>query len=303
MNKSVDLNALKERAKEFQKRWRVKLNHLSGAISRSGMEGAAYWFKSHHQLEELKSAIEDLLIASERDSFRLSQVETTLSSFVLPEEDQGQAEWYKTADNLLESFTVKLQEKQQFDKQLLNSALKELKFISEADEFHSLYQIESIQQKVTQVYQELQKALAEFKTIEQQKLKNAKEQEQLKLAQLETDKAQAEAKKAMLESVKIKEKRIAIMEEKKRKIAEKELLESEAKIEFQKSELNAKQAEEERQSKLQDAYVDLQLEEKITNWTITDTLNILKEKLEKEDSDPNLQLKITQIIEDIVATD
>ncbi|MET1257167.1 hypothetical protein [Aliikangiella maris] len=299
MNQSVDLNKLKAQAKVLQQRWRKKLSYLSDSISRSGMEGAAHWLKTHNQIEQLKEALEDLLKTSNDPEFRLSQVDTTLNSFTLPEEDQQQAEWYKTADLLLTSFQAKLINDKLFDKTLLAKALNELKFISEANEFHERYQIDSIQQQVIQVYQELLKELAEFKQFEKEKLAQQQEQEKLQLAQLAKDKAEAEAKKVMLESVKIKEKRIAIIEEKKRKIAEKELLESQAQIDYQQSEIKAKQAEEERQAKLQDAYVDLQLEEKINQWSLGDVVNVLKEKLDQDNFDSSLRLKVEQLIEEL----
>ncbi len=299
MSKSFDIDVFKKNTRDFIQTWQKKFGHLSESVSRSGIEGATHWLKSHHQLEELKDAIEDLLVASHEEDFRLAQVETTLNSFILPEEDQGQAEWYKTADNLLTSFEKKLIEEEIFDKQLLASTLNELKFISQADDFHQRYQMLSIQQKVTQLYKELQQALIDFKEIEKNKMSTQHEQEKLKIAELENQKAQAEAKKVMMENMKIKEKRLAIIEEKKRKQAEKELLESQGKIELEQSELNAKNAEIERQSKLQDAYVDLQIEEKINNWSIDQVTALLQQKLENTGISSELNYKLTGIIEEL----
>lgn len=301
VNKSFDLDKIKKKTQEFGKTWQKKLNYLSESVSRSGVEGASLWLKSHHQIDELKDAVKDLLEASEEEGFQLLQVETTLKSFVLPEEDLGQAEWYRTASNLLEQFEKKLKEENIFDKKLLNSALNELKFISQANDFHHRYQIQPIQHKVNKVYQNLQKALTDYKANEKEKLKHQAEQDKLKAKALETEKAQAEAKKAMMENVKIKEKRLAIIEEKKRRVAEKEMLEAEQKHELEKTELMAKQAETERQAKLQDAYVDLQLEERIKGWSIPETLEILNQKLADSNLDNELQATLTEVIEQLQA--
>lgn len=301
VSKSFDLDEIKKKTAEFSKTWQKKLNYLSDSVSRSGMEGATHWLKSHHQIDELKAAIKDLLEASQEESFQLLQVETTLKSFVLPEEDLGQAEWYRTASSLISQFEKKLVEEGIFDKKLITSALKELKFISEASDFHHRYELQPIQHKVNQVYQTLQKALTDYKANEKEKLKYQAEQDKLKAKELDTKKSQAEAKKAMMENVKIKEKRLAIIEEKKRRVAEKEMLEAEQKHEMEKTELMAKQAETERQAKLQDAYVDLQLEEKIKGWSVTEILEILNNKLETATLDSELHSKLTEVIEQLQA--
>ena len=295
VSKSFDIDKIKKKTAEISKNWQKKMNYLSESMSRSGMEGATHWLKSHHQIDDLKSALEDLVTASEQDDFKLIQVETTLSSFILPEEDLGQAEWYRTASNLLDDFQKTLIEQHKFDKQKITAVLNELKFISQADEFHQRYQIQLIQQKVTQVYQELTKALTDFKSGEKEKLNTQKEQDKLKAAQIEADKAKAEAKKVMLESVKIKEKRLAIIEEKKRKLAERELLEAQNKHELENSELLAKQAETERQAKLQDAYIDLQLEEKINSWSVSHVTSLLQQKVEQSEVDEKLKAKISSL--------
>ncbi|TQV88151.1 hypothetical protein [Aliikangiella coralliicola] len=283
MTKSFDFDEFKKKAAETGQTLQKKLNYLSESVSRSGMEGVTHWLKSHHQIDDLKAAINDLLAASEEETFTLLQVHTTFSSFVLPEEDSGQAEWYQTADSYLKNFEKSLVEDKVFNVKALQSALNELKFISQSTDFHQRYKIETIQEKVTQLYQTLQQALKDYKAIEKEKLSTKQDDDKLKAAELETRRAEAEAKKVMLENVKIKEKRLTILEEKKRRIAEKELLEKQAEQQLKDSEIQAKQAEVDRQAKLQDAYVDLQLEEKLARWEVNDYVNKLRNKLEKDD--------------------
>jgi len=295
--KSVDINDLKQNTAKFVKTWKKKLGDLSDAVSRDGVDGASHWLKSHHQAEDLNAAIDDLLLASTKDEFQLLQVETTLSSFLIPEEDLGQAEWYKTAHNYLVSFEEKLKEKNQFDIKLLQSAHKELKFISQSSDFHNRYRLEPIQEKVTKMYQSLQQSIIDFKTITQQKNQSLQDESNQKLAQIESDKAQAIAKKAMIDNIKIKEKRIAILEEKKRLIAEKEAAEAQSIQQQQEFELQSKQAEIERQAKLQDSYLDLQLEEKISSWEIEEFISKMTSRIKQADLTPEQQENISEFVD------
>lgn len=296
VSKPLDLDEIKKKTAELSKTWQKKINYLSESVSRSGMDGASHWLKSHHQIDELKEALEDLVKASESDEFRLAQVETTFSSFVIPEEDMGQADWYRAASVQLDQFEKLLVEKDRLDKKLLTTLINELKYISEANEFHERYQLQSIQKKVKKVYQSLIDALKEYKTAEREKIQHQKEQDKIAAARLQTEKAQAEAKKATMENMKIKEKRLAIIEEKKRLLAAKEKMEIEKKQEVELAEVKAKEAEHQRQAKLQDAYVDLQLEERVGNWSISDVTKILQKKASDAELSEDIQSKLNALI-------
>ena len=296
MANSNNINDLKQNTAKFVKTWKKKLGALSEAVSRDGVGGASHWLKSHHQTDDLNAAIDDLLVAFEDDDFQLLQVETTLSSFVIPEDDLGQAEWYKTAHNYLIEFENKLKKSNQFDIKLLQAAQNELKYISQSNDFHRRYRLEPIQNKVTKMYKSLQQSIIDYKTIEQQKNQSLHDESNQKLAQIESDKAQAIAKKAMIDNIKMKEKRIAIMEEKKRLIAEKELVAAQEIQQREAFELQSKQAEMERQAKLQESYLELQLEEKISNWQIEDYISKMKSKINDETLTPEQQENILEFI-------
>jgi hypothetical protein len=295
--KSQNEDDSKQDIAKFISIWKRKLSDLLDATSRDGLNGASHWFKSHHQTEDLSAALEDLLVASEQDDFQLLQVETTLASFVIPEDDLGQAEWYKTAHNYLIAFEEKLVKKNVFDIKLLQAAQSELKYISQSNEFHQRYRLKSIQEKVTQMYQTLQQSLIDYKTIEQQKNQTLQDESNQKLTQIEAEKAQAVAKKAMIDNIKMKEKRIAIMEEKKRLQAEKELVSAQEVQQREEFELQSKQAELERQAKLQESYLDLQLEEKISNWNIEDYISKMRSKISHEELTPTQQESIAEFID------
>ncbi len=282
MSQSIDLDKLKQRTEAVSKSWKKKITHLSNAVSRNGIDGVQYWLKSQHQVEELEDALSDLKQAALQADFSFLQVHTTLSSFILPKEDTDHAEWYLTANNLIESFYKKLTSENSVDLILLKRIVKELQFISKADDFHLRYQLTELQQEVTNLYQQLQDTLSELKKIEKDKLQISIEKEKTKQAELETKKADTLAKKAMLESMKMKEKRIAIMEEKRRQVANKEASIERQKVLDKEEDARAKQEEINRQAKLQESYLELQLEEKIASWDLSTLIAKAQLKLEGE---------------------
>ncbi len=279
MTKSIDFKELKQNAIIFGKTWQKKLVYLNESLSRSGMEGANHWLKSHHQIEQLNEAIQELVTKAKEDDFSLLLVETTFSCFTLPEEDKGQAEWYLSAHNYLTSFQQSLTEKNEFNIKTLQSAANELKFISEANEFHQRYKIEVIQQKVAKMYQEILKSIQEYQVNQKQNTATIKAQDKIKIAEIEEKKTQAQAKIAMAETIKVKEKRLAIIEEKRRLVAEKELVESQEAQQKEMAELEIKQAEVARQAKLQDDYIKLQIEEALSKLQIEELIRLFSEKL------------------------
>jgi preprotein translocase subunit SecD len=200
----------------------------------------------------------------------------------------------------LTQFETELTDSKHFNKRTLEAALKELRFIKEANEFHQNYGLEHLQQRVAEMYQSLQKEIVEFKQLEKDKLNAAKEAEKTEQLKLEKEKAEAEAKKAMAQNIAIKEKRLAIAEEKKRKIAEKEAIEAKRIQQEEEAEIQAKQAEIERQKKLQDSYIELQLEEKIKSMNPETLLNLALEQIEKADSLSFMQGDLLQRIETLI---
>lgn len=299
MASTTYLTKLAQRTKKFASLWQKKLRYLSEAISRSGKKGINHWIKFHPQIEEFEGAIGELIRASEQESFNLLQVDTTLRCFNLPEEDRDQHGWYKTAHHYLFEFEQKLIQENRFDIKALQAALNELKFISQSNEFHIRYNLQSIQEKVIKVYQNLLQMIREHKIQEKEKANAEKESHRLKMAQAEENKAKAEAKKVMLENIKIKEKRIAIIEDRKRKAADKELIEAENIRQQENAEIEAKRAEIERQNKLQEAYIDLQLEEKISHWDISDFAEKLTIKLDQTSLTEQQKHRMQQLISDI----
>lgn len=259
----------------------IKFRDLKELWERFGFEGATHWLKSQHQVEERLKAIEKLVESSDSPNFTMLQVEKTLNSFLLPKEDSAQAEWYRVAHKYLAEFETALINKSKFDLIKLQAAQKEMRFITQtqSDKFHVYYRIEKIQQKVNEMYQTLQQAIIDYKTLERDKLKTQQELEATAASRSENEMASAEARKAELELEKIKEKRMAIMEEKKRQLAERARIEAEnlqQKLAIEKNQLEDKSK---RESELQNAYQELQFDEQFSNMPVDEIIKKLSKKL------------------------
>lgn len=279
MSKSIDFVKIKSQITLLSGIVRRKFAYFMASVNRFGFTGIAWWFKTHGQIDELEIALADLRAHLEQDGIDLLIVERTLTDFIIPEEDLGHAYWYTEAHNKLVKFEEHLTEKKQVNIKLLKLAMNELKYISQSDNFHQIYQLTNIQQRVKIMYQDLQQKIVEQQSLEKQQLDADKQKYQVALAQQDADKAASIAKAKMMESIKIKEKRLAIIEEKKRQIIEKEVVELKIKEQNEQAEIHAKQAEIERQTKLQQSYRELELKEKIKELPLEELIEMVNQQI------------------------
>ncbi len=302
VSKSVDFEKIKEQMSVFIGLVRRKFTYLMDCIDRMGMAGVSWWFKTHQQQDKFKIVLQDLRVALAGEQASLLSVEKTFSDFIIPEEDLGHVYWYTDAHNKLEIFEKTLTEKKQFNIKQLQQAMNELKFIGQSDEFHTLYQLEDIQQRIKDMYQELQQKIVEQQSLERQKIETDKNQQVAHLAKADADKVAAVAKVKMMEAVKIKEKRLAIIEEKKRQLVEKETTELRIKEQNEQAEIAAKQAEVERQQKLQESYRELELKEKLKELPLEELIEMVNQQIEHKTILTFIQLdqlsKLKHTIED-----
>ena len=279
MSKSFDFKKLKQQISIFIAIVQRKFAYLLDCINRFGFAGVSWWFKTHQQIDALKIALEELRSELAADEVCLLSVERTFSDFIIPEDDLGHVYWYTDAYNKLETFAKKLTEKNKFDIKLLQLAMNELKFIGQSDEFHQTYQLEKIQQRIKNMYQELQKKMVEQQSLEKQKIETEKQKQTANIAKAKADEAASIARVKLMESVKIKEKRLAIIEEKKRQLAEKETVELRMKEQNELVEIKAKQAEVERQANLQESYRVLEIKEKTKELPLEELIEIVNQKI------------------------
>ena len=282
MSEPSNFDKLKQRTSILLAKTKLRLVYLLGCIERFGVSGVSWWFKTHTQIEKLNLELSKLRLQLKEEDVNLLSVEDVFSQFTIPEEDLAHVYWYTDAYHKLNNFTKHLAKKQSFDIKLLKLAMNELKFISQSDEFHKIYQLEDIQQRVKEMYQELQQKITEQQSIEKEKLAVEKSQQSVDIAKEEAKKEEAITKGKMVENIKIKEKKLAIIEHKKRRIVEKEVAELKIKEQNEQAEIRAKEAETERQSKLQDSYRELEIKEKINNMPLEELIEILKRKIDKK---------------------
>lgn len=280
MSKSIDFEKIKQQISMFLDVLRQKFAYLMDCINRFGFSGVAWWFKTHQQQDEFKIALMDLRTELAKKEVNLLLVEKIFSDFIIPEEDLGHVYWYTDAYNKLAAFEKMLTEKSQFDIKQLQLAMNELKYIGQSNEFHQTYQLEDIQQRIKDMYQELQQKIVEQQSLERQKIEIDKQQHVANLAQSDADKVAAVAKVKMMEAVKIKEKRLAIIEDKKRQQLEKETVELKIREQNEQAEIKAKESEIERQSKLQESYRELEIKEKIKELPLEELIEMVNQQID-----------------------
>ncbi len=302
MSKSVDFEQIKQKLLIFWDDVRRKISYLLVCINRFGVSGIAWWAKTHAQNDNFKLALASLQNELEAEEVNLLRVEETFLEFTVPEEDLGHVYWYSDAQKKLAAFEANLDRNHIIDVKLLQQAMNELKFISQSNDFHQTYQLEGIQNRISAMYHELQNKIVEQQSIEREKIALDKQKQVVALAEAETEKAAAIAKAKMMESMKVKEKRLAIIEEKKRQVAERETAEIKMMEQNGLAEIQAKQAESERQAELQRSYADLEVKEKIKELPLEELVEIVNQKIEQKKILTFIQLdqlsKLKHTIED-----
>ncbi len=302
MSKSFDFDKFKQQTSIFIGMVGRKFAYLMDCINRFGFSGVSWWFKTHGQSDQLKIALEDLRTELDSEEANLLLIEKKFSDFIIPEDDLGHVYWYTDAHNKLMVFDKKLTETKIFDIKLLQLAMNEMKFIGESNEFHQLYHLENIQQRVNDMYQELQQKISQQQSFEKQNIEIEKQKQIVDLEKSKADKAASVAKAKMMESVKIKEKRLAIIEEKKRQVAERETVAIKIQEQNEQAEISAKKAEVERQTKLQESYRELEIKEKIKELPLEELIEMVKHQIEQKKILTFIQLdqlsKLKSVIED-----
>jgi len=279
VSKSDDFEQIKQKLLTFWAVVRQKFAYLLVCVNRFGSSGISWWLKTHAQQDEFELALTGLRTELQAEAVDLACIEKTFLEFIVPEEDLGHVYWYSDAHKKLAAFEANLERNHIVDIRLLQQAMNELKFIGQSDDFHQTYQLEDIQSRVNVMYQELQNKIIEQQSIDRERLEGDKQKQVLALAEVEAEKAASLAKAKMMESMKVKEKRLAMVEEKKRQLAEKETAEIRMKEQNELAEIQAKQAESERQAELQRSYGELEIKEKIKELPLEELVEIVNHKI------------------------
>jgi len=280
VNKSIDFEQIKQNLLIFLAYARRKFVYLLVCVNRFGLSGVQWWFKTQAQQDEFELALKHLRSELAAEEVDLKLVEKTFLKFTIPEEDLGHVYWYSDAYRKLREFEFKLDKEKVVDVTMLRQAMNELRFIGQSNDFHKTYHLEDIQNRINVMYQELQSKIADQQSIERANLDSDKQQQVVALAEAEAAKADALVKAKMMENIKIKEKRLAIIEEKKRQLAEQDSAEIKRKEQNELAEIQAKQAETERQAALQQSYVNLEIKEKVKQLPLEELIEVVNQKIE-----------------------
>jgi len=280
VTKSVDFEQIKQKLLIFWAEAGRKFAYLLVCVNRFGLAGLHWWFKTQAQQDQFERALSQLRTDLSAEEVDLRCIEKTFLDFIVPEDDLGHVYWYSDAYKKLEAFESKLFRNKVVDIKLLQQAMNELKYIGQSNDFHQHYHLEDIQHRINVMYQELQAKIVEQQSIDRAKLESDKQNQVVALAEAEVAKAEAIAKAKMMESIKVKEKRLAIIEQKKMQLAEQDTAEIKRKEQNELAEIQAKQAESERQAALQKSYADLEVKEKVKELPLEELIEVVNQKIE-----------------------
>ena len=158
--------------------------------------------KNREQYPLMEIALNKLRHRTEEDDFKFTEVYECLKQFNLRDDDLGHAEWYFQADNKITALQKRLDKGDILIQGIFRGVMSELKYITEANDFHKQWRLVALQEKVNTMYQHLLKQIDD--------LKHAAVTQQ----QLETKKATLDEKKLDLEKITVQKEALQIQKDK-----------------------------------------------------------------------------------------
>lgn len=174
-----------KRLKQLLRILSQKSQHLIFELSNDPKGGFFWWIQTHGQQLALQRVLEEIRQESRKPNFQLNLVTQKLSNFKLKQDDAGQAQWYEDAHNQLINCQQQLDQASDLTLKMVQPALTELRFISEADQFHQYFQLETLQRRVREMYEAITERLDIL--LRANKNKNLDHQKQLDLRKQEAD--------------------------------------------------------------------------------------------------------------------
>jgi len=219
MTGKVFINNTKSRMRLIWSIFLQKFQHLVQEISEDPSGGFSWWLKTHKQKPSFDEALVRLRQSARKPDFQLDEVTRVFSQFILKDDDAGQAQWYQDAHEKLLLCQQQLEEATVLKLDMVKPALTELRFISEADQFHEYFQLQPLQRRVRDMYEAIIKRLDIL-------LEDTKKKSQQHKLELDIRQKEAEAKRAAEDAKhsknKLKKERAALKKAKK----ERQLLDS-----------------------------------------------------------------------------
>ena len=255
------------------------LKYLIKLLKEDPKGGFFWWIQTTFQQDRLEQAIDELAANAENGDFTLDQIKITFSKFKIKEEEQSQFDWLSELHIKITSAYEIIQRKKELDKKAISLIVSDLRMISNMEEFFEKYKLQTVRQRVFIMYQELSELLNEIKLIEKDRTSLVKEEQLLEKARLQKDKADADRQTEKLSALKQKEERIKIMEEKRKALALKQAEKAKLVRSEREAELKRAEADQQRELLLQKHFVELQVEEKISLYSVAEVTEKLLEKI------------------------
>lgn len=183
------INTVKTQAHRLWSVFLQKSQHLLQELSDNPKGGLFWWIKTHGQKLTFDKALEDLLQEARKPDFQLDRVSQVFSKFKLKKDDAGQAQWYQDAHEQLINCQRVLDNASILKSNMIKPALTELRFISEADQFHRQFQLQPLQRRVREMYESITERLDIL-------LQDTKSKNQHLQQELDVRKKEAEAQEA-----------------------------------------------------------------------------------------------------------
>jgi len=236
-----------------------KLKHLKQELSDDPVGGFVWWLKTHKQKPAFDAALANLLQNARKPNFKLNEVTRVFSQFILKEDDAGQVQWYQDAHDKLTLCQQQLEEATVLKLDMVKPAITELRFISEADQFHEHFQLQPLQRRVRDMYEAILERLDIL--LEDTKNNQLLHKQEIEIRNKEAEVQQA-AEKARHSKNKLKKEKAALKKVKK----ERQLLDSQrdAEEEAWKREeadrkLQIQESQQQHQKEIQDSFQALEI--------------------------------------------
>ncbi len=185
MTENSLINTIKTKTHRFWSMFLQKSQHLLQELSDDPKGGFVWWLKTHGQKLAFDKALEDLLQEARKPDFQLNRVYQVFSKFKLKKDDAGQAQWYQDAHDQLINCQQILDNASILKSNMIKPALTELRFISEADQFHQQFQLQPLQRRVREMYESITERLDIL--LQDTKNKNQHLQQELEVRKKEAE--------------------------------------------------------------------------------------------------------------------
>ncbi len=257
MTENSFINTIRSKARYLGSVLLQKSEHLMQELSNDPMGGFMWWLKTHKQKLAMDDAMSELLQHARKPDFQLDEVAVVFSKFQLKKDDAGQAQWYQDAHNKLLICQRQLEESSTLKLKMVEPALIELRFISEADQFHQYFQLQPLQRRVRDMYETITERLDIL-------LEDTRNRQQLHKQEIEARHKEAEvqqaAEKAKHSKHQLKKEKAALNKVKnERKLidSQRDADEEAWKREEADRKLRIQESQQEQQQKLQDSFQTL----------------------------------------------